>query len=372
MNRRSEYISTDLLMLDKENPRLASVLIDNKDPSQEELIGILWKHMDVAEVAMSIAENGYLDAEPLVAISDKKSGNYIVVEGNRRLAAVKALLGNVKPIKAELPSIAKKAQERLKNLPVIVEDGRKGVWPLLGFKHINGPRRWDAFEKAQYVVSVMENYNITVEEVARKIGDRHSTVKRIVIGYYALKQAEEAGIFSISQTASKRKRFFFSHLYSALTLPGFQKYIGLDNEPKPTRNPIPKKKFAAFNQVLLWLYGDKNRKIDPLVESQNPDLGDLNKVLQSDTALSVLKAYNRLDLALEETESKETRFDEAFYQAQLNIEKALSLVAKSYLGKSEMLKDASDMMKQIQFLYDKMKAISENTPKKKSEVKEDL
>ena len=47
--------------------------------------------MAVAEVAMSIAWNGYFQHEPLF-VEKTSRGDMVVIEGNRRLAAVKLLL----------------------------------------------------------------------------------------------------------------------------------------------------------------------------------------------------------------------------------------------------------------------------------------
>ena len=44
---------------------------------------------DLMELVESIAANGYLDLEPLFVIEEK--GEKVVVEGNRRVAAIKVL-----------------------------------------------------------------------------------------------------------------------------------------------------------------------------------------------------------------------------------------------------------------------------------------
>ncbi len=49
---------------------------------------------------LSIGQQGYFPGEPLLAV--KSNGNYIVVEGNRRLAAVKLLNGDLLPPKENL------------------------------------------------------------------------------------------------------------------------------------------------------------------------------------------------------------------------------------------------------------------------------
>ncbi len=43
--------------------------------------------MDIGELVMSILANGFFESEALYIV--KEEGRYVVIEGNRRLAAVK-------------------------------------------------------------------------------------------------------------------------------------------------------------------------------------------------------------------------------------------------------------------------------------------
>lgn len=64
-----ESLPVDQLLLDPENPRLESVA---KTKDQLELIKAMWREMAVSEVALSIAENGFFEEEPLFAVPASK------------------------------------------------------------------------------------------------------------------------------------------------------------------------------------------------------------------------------------------------------------------------------------------------------------
>lgn len=83
------FLTKDLL-LDPENPRIVEFGLGEK-PTQFDIMKTLWERMAVNEVATSIAWNGYFLHEPLFIEQDGK-GQLIVIEGNRRLTAVKLLL----------------------------------------------------------------------------------------------------------------------------------------------------------------------------------------------------------------------------------------------------------------------------------------
>ena len=80
-------ILVEKLLLDPKNPRLGDT---TAEATQAEILQTLWSEFAVDEIALSIAANGFFPYEPLFAAT--AAGNYIVIEGNRRLAAVKLLL----------------------------------------------------------------------------------------------------------------------------------------------------------------------------------------------------------------------------------------------------------------------------------------
>jgi hypothetical protein len=143
-------IAADNLHLDPLNPRLPE---DIQGKSEEEINYALYRFFDVDELAYSMAENGYFDEEPLVAIpndlpkkfqdldSIELTGNedyesfiqnpetqFTVVEGNRRLSTIKLLLSDELKNKFKirsLPEISDELKEDLFVLPVIIYPNSK-------------------------------------------------------------------------------------------------------------------------------------------------------------------------------------------------------------------------------------------------------
>src|SRR6266576_3364359 len=83
-------ILAETLMFNAKNPRLAEFGL-SEDATQSQILQTLWKNMAIQEIAMSIAHSGYFNHEPLFV--ERGPGNkFVVIEGNRRLAAVNLLL----------------------------------------------------------------------------------------------------------------------------------------------------------------------------------------------------------------------------------------------------------------------------------------
>lgn len=74
------------LHLDAKNPRLGR---ETTARAPREILQYLFDHDKALEVTESIAKRGFFPNEPLLAV--REDDKFVVVEGNRRLAALKAL-----------------------------------------------------------------------------------------------------------------------------------------------------------------------------------------------------------------------------------------------------------------------------------------
>lgn len=321
------------LYLDPQNPRLAG--LELTIDQQDEILKTLWQERAVNELVDSIATSGYWEHEELFAT--KEGGTLVVIEGNRRLAAVKLLLDEQLGTRLKIgpvPQISPEAKEKLKSLPVI-ECSRKDVWQYIGFKHVNGPQDWDSIAKAQYIARVHNEYKVLLEQIARTIGDRHDTVSRLYRGLMVLDQAEKSGVFSRDDRWNTR--FAYSHLWTGLGYSGIQEFLGLTAEKGFEPNPVPKKQLSNLGELCLWLYGSKERELAPLIRSQNPDLRQLDEVLKSKDGIASLRAGVPLKTALDISRGDERRLREAIVLAEEKLKEARGLIPTGYQGDKDLL-----------------------------------
>ncbi|MCC7291279.1 MAG: ParB-like nuclease domain-containing protein [Phycisphaerales bacterium] len=278
-------IPVEKLLLDPQNPRLVEHGVE-EGASQATLVRSLWTMMAVQEVALSIAHNGFFRHEPLIV--EKRAEKYVVLEGNRRLAAVRILLDDElrQRLKAtDLPNIDRTRRKSLATLPCVVTT-RRDVWQYLGFKHVNGPATWGSYSKAQYVAQIHNEYGVPLDDIAEQIGDTHSTVERMYRGLMVIEQAEAAKVFSRDNSYRK---FGFSHIYTGLDKLGIQQFLGISDKKRSDRRPVPLSKLRHLGELCGWLYGDKSQDIAPVMQSQNPDLGILDSVLLSPKGVQSLR-----------------------------------------------------------------------------------
>ena len=345
------------LYLDPRNPRLAELGL-SEGSGQDEIMEVLWQRMAVDEIAYSIAINGYFEHEPLFATNE--SGRLYVMEGNRRLAAVRLLLdGRLRRRlgATDLPNPSAAVLTSLRSLPVI-ECTRNDIWQYVGFKHVNGPQPWDSYSKAHYVARVHHEQGVTLERIAETIGDRHATVRRLYRGMMALRQAETAGVFSREDRWNPR--FAFSHLYTGLDYPGFQQFLGFKAENSFRPNFVPKKGIGKLGELCEWLYGSKAARKRPLIRSQNPDLKNLDTVLQSRDGVAALRRGMELQTALDISRGDEELFREALVQAKFSLQTAKGKVLHGYNGEQGLLTTAEEVLDLAQSLSQEMRNIRSN------------
>lgn len=145
------------LLFYEENPRVYSALrADRSTPTQEVIEDKMTSMDHVKQLRLSIEQNGGL-IDPLMVV--KRNDEYIVLEGNSRLAAYR-LLAAKDPVKWQ--------KVRACILPEEITDG--DIFTLLGQYHLVGRKDWSVFEQAAYLHRQKESTGIATDILAKNVG----------------------------------------------------------------------------------------------------------------------------------------------------------------------------------------------------------
>ena len=336
-----EWRRVDNLAFDAENPRLAEYGL-TKRTKEIRILRILWEAMDVKELAMSIIASGFFRHEPLIVAREREKN--IVIEGNRRLAAVKLLLApdilGDSIWRAGIPPIDAAAKRALRELPT-VSGTRENAWRYLGFKHINGPAKWSSYAKSRYIANVHRTFGVGLDDIASQIGDTNRTVRRLYRALTVLEEAERIEVFD--RENRWRKHFSFSYMYTSLCYSGIAAFIGLRSETGDDEDPVPKEEKQALKELCMWLYGSKRDNVRPVVESYHPHLYQLDAIVADKEAISALRAGYRIEEAFEKSRPPGTVFEESLLAAKRYLEKAQGSVTTGYDGSEYLLRIAGSV-----------------------------
>lgn len=330
------HLEVAALSFDKRNPRYSSEK-GLPHTTDEEIVRYLDETADLGELLQSISTSGYVDIEPLVVCGDATAGELVVLEGNRRLAALRILSDPGFAARCEItaPPITPGKENTLQTVQVYRVAERNEARDFIGFKHINGPHRWDSIAKARFAAEWFNEERakggagLSLQEIARRMGDRHSTLHRMVTGYYVLEQAENSGAFS-REDREVGRQFAFSHLYTALTRPGYRKFLGLGEDTRaqdPIPDPVPETHLSELRIVLRWLYGSDSDAEPAVIRSQNPHIRQLGEVLENPKARTIMLESDDLTRAYSEVYTPKKQFERRLVDAHGAVADSVSKVS---------------------------------------------
>lgn len=337
------------LQLDRDSPRL----MDREEHATDQSFIARLHSAGLDDLLQSISTNGYLDIEPLIAMGTADSDELTVLEGNRRLAALRLLrepelasrIAAPTSVRITVPKVEDSLRHTLDEVTVYRVEKRDHARAFIGFKHINGTAKWSAYAKARFAADWYREGEVGIDRIASALGDRHGTVKRMVAAIYVLEQATGERLFDIEDRCTPK--FNFAHLFAALSRSQYQEYLGLasdwpPDEPRPA--PVPREKLACLREVLLWIYGSTAADIPPTVRTMNPDIRRLGEVLPHAEAREILAAGYALHQAHAATEPMDRRFLLSLLQARTAIRDAAGSL-RAYDGQDESLLDITEDVK---------------------------
>ena len=323
-----QYAPVDKFYLDPRNPRLGREQT-RKSLTQEQILNLM-REWTLDEIAVSFLESGYWPQEALLVVEEEHDGELrlVVVEGNRRLAALK-LLNQAKaghPVSPKWAEIASSGHAdefaRLETIPYLKASSREAIQSYLGFRHVTGIKEWAPAEKAEFIAKLIDEQGMTYEQVMRKIGSKTPTVRQNYIAYRILLQMEEDERIELEQVEER-----FSVLFLSLRTKGVQTYldINIQADPQTAKVPVPQEKLNHLVTFAGWLFGTGS--LLPIVaDSRQVDRFGLT--LENAEAVKYLETAKKptLDTAYRIAGGDETEVSTLIEDASYSVEQALSTI----------------------------------------------
>jgi hypothetical protein len=189
------------LLLDPNNYRFQDeqtfLFADEKrfhEPSVQERAYNRIRTEGISDLKNSILTNGFLPFERVVvrpyAYKAGDDGDYyVVVEGNRRIAALKWIADD----HAAGVTIPSQVVDTLDNIPVIVIDSSSDpsiALSLMGVRHVGGIREWGGYQRAKLVAELRDQFGLETPEIAARLGMSAHEVNRRYRAFKSLEQMQ--------------------------------------------------------------------------------------------------------------------------------------------------------------------------------------
>lgn len=180
----------------------------------------------LVQLKNSIIKNGFLPVERLVVrpYPHHAADHYLVLEGNRRLAALRWIAED----QAAGVSVSPSVLASLQQVPVvIVEDfADDPAFPeaLMGIRHVSGIKEWGGYQRAKLVATLRDAHSLDSTEVAERLGLSTAEVNRRYKAFKALQQMQDNEDFGALAHADMYPLF-----HEAVALPVVREWLGWDD-----------------------------------------------------------------------------------------------------------------------------------------------
>jgi hypothetical protein len=291
-------VNLDDILLDPNNPRFAELgdsidVIPEARFAEPKIQKDAFEKMksdkfEVSELKDTIKTIGFLPMDKVVvrewkANPDQENKKYVVIEGNRRISALKWLI--------DLHESAKETftDDQLKNfkeLEVLLLDQENApdsaIWILPGLRHVSGIKEWGPYQKAR-AVFILRDSGASPQESAQSLGLSTRSANQLWRSYLALEQMKNDEEFG--EYAEPRMYSYFEEIFKK---PEVRLWLNWDDNERKFKNS------GNVREMYSWIIGepddDGNLKEPKLPEAKS--IRELGPILSDETALSVFRSPN--------------------------------------------------------------------------------
>lgn len=284
----------------------------------------------VKDLLDSFKANGFLEVD-VIQLKDLQDNKYLVLEGNRRVTALKILkedydnglnIGKFNPdIFRKVPSLIHKDEDKSTHRII------------MGLKHISGNKKWPAINQAQLIYDYLEPYwgnEVYYDEevkLCQSLGISKTKLRSSQRAYHLILQYKDS---DYGDQFNSDMYYTFSEITKR---PSIKQWIEWDDDcykAKSEENILRLFSWLSNREELDELDEDEiddAKKFPPIITKYR-EIQDLAKFINNENALSVMEKENSVAQGLLASGSKE----------QESYEKSIRLLAEN-IGNLDRLKD---------------------------------
>jgi ParB-like chromosome segregation protein Spo0J len=233
---QAQEVRVDRLLLDPNNYRFLdrrkfkkkAATRFHEETVQTATLESLEQAYQLDELKQSILTNGYVPMERIIIVPYKpRTGYYLVVEGNRRVAALKSLLRD----RSEgAITLSQKQVLSFSKIPCAVLTGtgtslKHAERVIMGIRHIAGPKEWGAYQQAILVSELKDDEALEFAQIAEMLGTSSIEASRRYRAIGALKAME-----ADEHYAKKAEPKFYRLFHEMVSLPDVRERFGWSTE----------------------------------------------------------------------------------------------------------------------------------------------
>jgi len=294
----------------------------------------------IKDLVDSFTSNGILKIDNIL-VRPLDDNTYLVIEGNRRVATLKALIDDHE----QGYEVGKVDPDFLLNKKIdVVEykmdsDESKDYLLLMGLRHVTKVKDWGDFEQSELVHDLNTKFDLSFSEISDRLGIRLAEVKRRINTFVAMQLYKGDPQYG-DQFSSKMAPMF----YELMGAPQIRDWLEWSEEDKSFKNTI------NLNRFFNWI--SKTDENDESIIKHRDDIRVLKKIINDPEALTIMEDQHSLAEAYEQSQSITTEgVKKALAALKGNVDKiTVSAIVHMNTAEKTKLKHIIDTLKAFEKL----------------------
>ena len=237
------------IYLDPNNPRFVRDKWIKVQPERIQDIDIQAEARKKMEDAYNIEKlsenmriNGYLPIDRIV-VQHIDDGNYVVLEGNRRITAAKQICEEYN-LNAGIDEAVYRTFDRIPCLEYKGED-TDAAWIFQGIRHISGIADWSAYHKARMLTERQDEEKVSLTELGQRFGLSAWGAGAWIRGYRAYTQAKDESAYQ--REINERIYPYFQEIFNRSNI-SLRNWLDWDEKNQRFANDL------NLDELLSWFY----------------------------------------------------------------------------------------------------------------------
>lgn len=207
-------LSVSSLRLDARNPRIPQTT--STVYSQNELINALFEHDDALDIVESIADKGgYFPHEVLIGVME--ADLFVILEGNRRIAALKAIRNSSilasdslrRAVERQITKMKAKGVSIPTKVRVAIAHNRRNAVPALLDRHTGtNLEKWKRTQQAAFIRNLIEIDGMTKSDISNEHGYTEGDIEEFLRADELYKLAKAVPLSDEAQKSVNNPRKF--------------------------------------------------------------------------------------------------------------------------------------------------------------------
>jgi AAA15 family ATPase/GTPase len=255
-----------------------------------------YRRENIKDLLSSFKSNGFLDID-VIQVRDLGDNNYQVLEGNRRVATLKALQEDFE----NGISIGNLNSDIFKSIPFEIHENETNEKHLIvmGLKHISGNKKWAAINQAQLIFDFLSLYWETQEyytketELCNSLGISKTELRLSQRAYHLILKYKQ------SEYAEQFKSSDYSLFVMITRRQNIKSWLEWDDNNYTSTN------IENLNRLFSWISKDirfveeteEYEELEAII-TKSTEISDLSLFIHNNNALNEMEEYRSISRGL--------------------------------------------------------------------------